>query len=565
MANNEHINKVVKSTGETLIDLTSDTVAPETLLQGETAHDRSGAAIRGTAVIPTVNDGTLTIQQNGTTKATFTANQSANVTANIETGDAYGIDMYDDTLPIDITARGDNLEDWVIYGNDEVGKNLLDLSGLSNATTNGVTFTVDAAAGTITAVRTGTQSSDAIFFLAIPSTVYGNMYMSGCADGGSLNTYDIFPYDITTSARPKDWSGETNAEGAYNSSDYVEVKFVEGHSSRISIRIRADATFTSLVFKPMIRAANTTPEFEPYHLGIGQLNSAGTGYELPIVTKQTGKADITTYIYLGTMPLTDGQSLSKSQATTKDIPTYNGECTIDATYPNKPRMEIIPTDSAINIINKLKGCMPLSGGVMTGSVEWISEIVGINYVPSSHRLLIYNAIADYGNIDISSQGNLDIYASGELELQNGSGNFAIGEHKFVMNLPDENSENYRILRMTYGVGSELVINSDGYVAKLSSSREIKHDIEYIEDTKSYHDALMQIKPATYVYNNDKTETTKLGMIAEDVADVMPIAALTDESGKVENYDTRAIIAMLVMEVQRLNAEIERLRGDSDAN
>ena len=55
------------------------------------------------------------------------------------------------------------------------------------------------------------------------------------------------------------------------------------------------------------------------------------------------------------------------------------------------------------------------------------------------------------------------------------------------------------------------------------------------------------------------------MIAEDIADVMPIAALKGEGGKVENYDTRAIIAMLVMEVQRLNAEIERLGGDSDAD
>lgn len=36
--------------------------------------------------IPTVNNGQLTIQQNGTTKATFTANQSSGATANILTG-----------------------------------------------------------------------------------------------------------------------------------------------------------------------------------------------------------------------------------------------------------------------------------------------------------------------------------------------------------------------------------------------------------------------------------------------------------------------------------------------
>lgn len=128
-----------------------------------------------------------------------------------------------------------------------------------------------------------------------------------------------------------------------------------------------------------------------------------------------------------------------------------------------------------------------------------------------------------------------------------------------------NQSDLLISQLPSGSGSELVINSNGVVYKSSSSRDIKHDIQYIEDTESYHDALMHIKPATYIFNNDKTETAKLGMIAEDIADVMPIAALTGEDGKVENYDTRAIIAMLVMEVQRLNAEIERLRGDSNAD
>lgn len=41
------INKVIYG-GETLIDLTADTVTPESLLAGKTAHDKSGASIEGT-------------------------------------------------------------------------------------------------------------------------------------------------------------------------------------------------------------------------------------------------------------------------------------------------------------------------------------------------------------------------------------------------------------------------------------------------------------------------------------------------------------------------------------
>lgn len=41
-----NVNKVIVN-GETIVDLTSDTVTPETLLEGSTAHDSSGASITG--------------------------------------------------------------------------------------------------------------------------------------------------------------------------------------------------------------------------------------------------------------------------------------------------------------------------------------------------------------------------------------------------------------------------------------------------------------------------------------------------------------------------------------
>lgn len=48
------VSKVNLSNGETLIDLTSDTVTPETLAEGTTAHDASGEQITGT--MPTNDD-----------------------------------------------------------------------------------------------------------------------------------------------------------------------------------------------------------------------------------------------------------------------------------------------------------------------------------------------------------------------------------------------------------------------------------------------------------------------------------------------------------------------------
>ena len=53
MAQNEHINKVVYN-GNTLIDLTGCTVAPDKLMLNYTVYDATGALITGTYVEPTI-------------------------------------------------------------------------------------------------------------------------------------------------------------------------------------------------------------------------------------------------------------------------------------------------------------------------------------------------------------------------------------------------------------------------------------------------------------------------------------------------------------------------------
>lgn len=50
-------NKVQLSDGTVLIDLTGDTVSPDKLLEGVTAHDKSGAAIMGNVTLATVYTG----------------------------------------------------------------------------------------------------------------------------------------------------------------------------------------------------------------------------------------------------------------------------------------------------------------------------------------------------------------------------------------------------------------------------------------------------------------------------------------------------------------------------
>ena len=53
MASNPYTNKVVYE-GQTLIDLTEDTVTPSDVLSGVSFHDRSGASQQGTLTTQTI-------------------------------------------------------------------------------------------------------------------------------------------------------------------------------------------------------------------------------------------------------------------------------------------------------------------------------------------------------------------------------------------------------------------------------------------------------------------------------------------------------------------------------
>lgn len=121
-------------------------------------------------------------------------------------------------------------------------------------------------------------------------------------------------------------------------------------------------------------------------------------------------------------------------------------------------------------------------------------------------------------------------------------------------------------------GSALLIKSDGTIGKATSSRRFKTNINYDLDFDNYHNVLMNLKSAEYEYNS-KLGTTELGMIAEEVEELSTIAALyeyqpvydkdgnfvgEEKTGQVENYKDRAIIQMLVMEVQRKDKEIQEL-------
>ena len=82
-------NQVIVN-GETILDLRSDTVTPETLQKGYTAHDKSGTKITGTLEASSVSvqpSKSVTITSNGTATITpdagYDALKKVDVTVNV--------------------------------------------------------------------------------------------------------------------------------------------------------------------------------------------------------------------------------------------------------------------------------------------------------------------------------------------------------------------------------------------------------------------------------------------------------------------------------------------------
>ena len=120
-----------------------------------------------------------------------------------------------------------------------------------------------------------------------------------------------------------------------------------------------------------------------------------------------------------------------------------------------------------------------------------------------------------------------------------------------------------------GKGRTLKIDGDGELyTPPSSSRRFKKCIEKVTAECLNPHLLYQIPIKQYYYKNEKIQGLKIGFIAEDIAEIYPVAAIYDEVGP-ENWDERYIIPPMLKLIQEqheaienLKEEIQKLKGNS---
>ncbi len=114
--------------------------------------------------------------------------------------------------------------------------------------------------------------------------------------------------------------------------------------------------------------------------------------------------------------------------------------------------------------------------------------------------------------------------------------------------------------VTTGVadGVNVIIASNGQLGTISSSQRFKHDVTEIGNRSS---RLLQLRPTSFRYLPalDSSQTETYGLIAEEVAEVMPELIAHDRDGNIETVKYQLLPVLLLNEMQRLQREVDALQ------
>jgi len=161
---------------------------------------------------------------------------------------------------------------------------------------------------------------------------------------------------------------------------------------------------------------------------------------------------------------------------------------------------------------------------------------------------------------ISGSQNVAIGGGAGALLQMGSNNILIGAPGVVsesnaIRIGNVVSHERAFVAGVYGVttgaiGAAVVIDANGQLGTISSSARYKEDIEPMADTS---ERLMQLRPVTFRYkepNADGQRPIQYGLIAEEVAAVIPELVVYGKDGQVETVAYHLLTPLLLNELQK---------------
>ena len=237
----------------------------------------------------------------------------------------------------------------------------------------------------------------------------------------------------------------------------------------------------------------------------------------------------------------------------------NLQATLDGKANTHSHPYLSTSGGTVSGVLTITGATYPNGGIYLPNAKYIyanntsgvaKSILGIS--GSNNIFLGYSEYSGVGNTNIYGNtiklnANTDVSISGYLSSQFNMGTDKASDGKrYYIN--DNATGRFNLLRYT---SSQAI-----------SSRRYKNNIDY-KDADYWHEALMQIKPCSFYYKNDD-ETKHLGLIAEDLIELIPELVDTDEEGKPASIEYANLTIPLIGEVQSLNNVVDEQKEEIDS-
>ena len=189
----------------------------------------------------------------------------------------------------------------------------------------------------------------------------------------------------------------------------------------------------------------------------------------------------------------------------------------------------------------------------------------------------FNTANGYQALFNNTTGNFNIAlgSSAGASLTTGDSNIDIGNVGFPgesatirIGGPQTKTFIAGIRGVTVVSGVPVVIDAAGQLGTIASSKRFKKEIQPMEKAS---EAILALKPVTFHYKSDATDTPQFGLVAEEVAAVNPDLVVRDKKGEIYTVRYDAVNAMLLNEflkahrkAQQQEATITQLKKDFGA-
>ena len=182
-----------------------------------------------------------------------------------------------------------------------------------------------------------------------------------------------------------------------------------------------------------------------------------------------------------------------------------------------------------------------------------NNTVGISNIAVGQQALFGNTSGNY-NIGIGFQaGYVPKTGVNNIEI----GNKGLIADTGVIRIGIQGTQRFTQVAGISGVnvtgGVPVLVNSKGQLGVVSSSRRYKQDIRSMGDTS---DRLLKLRPVTFRYRQPDESGQKpeqYGLIAEEVAKVMPELVVYNDKGQPETVAYQTLAPLLLNELQKEHA------------